>query len=114
MKANIGFDVNSKLLHTIDLAYHTPLMFNFGEETKIRATLDTLVISESRVGKSTTAQALQKGIWFRYVYFLSWKCCTIAGLVGGSTNKIGTSNNFQTRAGIIPQNHRTSSIRRTR
>lgn len=106
MKANIGFDVSSKLLHTIDLAYHTPLMFNFGERNQnIRATLDTLVISESRVGKSTTAQALQKVYGLGMFISLAGNAATIAGLVGGST-KIGTSNNFQTRAGIIPQNHR--------
>lgn len=106
MKANIGFDVNSQLLHTIDLAYHTPLMFNFNERNQnIRATLDTLVISESRVGKSSTAQALQKVYGLGMFVSLAGNAATIAGLVGGST-KIGTTNNFQTRAGIIPQNHK--------
>lgn len=106
MKANIGFDVNSKLLHTIDLAFHTPLMFNFNERNQnIRATLDTLVISESRVGKSTTAQALQKIYGLGMFISLAGNAATIAGLVGGST-KIGTSNAYQTRAGIIPQNHK--------
>lgn len=106
MKANIGFDVNSALLRTIDLAYHTPLMFNFDERNKnIRATLDTLIISESRVGKSSTAKALQETYGLGAFVSLAGNAATIAGLVGGSS-KIGNSSNYQTRAGIIPQNHK--------
>ena len=106
MKANIGFNVNSQLLKTIDLAYHTPLMFNFDERNKnIRATLDTLVISESRVGKSSTAKALQDVYGLGVFVSLAGNAATIAGLVGGSS-KIGNSANYQTRAGIIPQNHK--------
>lgn len=106
MKANIGFDVNNSLLQTMDLAYHTPLMFNFDERNKgIRATLDTLIISESRVGKSSTAKALQNTYGLGMFVSLAGSAATIAGLVGGSS-KIGNSNNYQTRAGIIPQNHK--------
>lgn len=106
IKARIGFNVDSQLLRTIDLAYHTPLMFNFDERNQnIRATLDTLIISESRVGKSSTAKALQDTYGLGTFISLAGNAATIAGLVGGSS-KIGNSNNYQTRAGIIPQNHK--------
>lgn len=106
MKANIGFDVHSPLLHTIDLSYHTPLMFHFNKRNQnLRATLDTLVISESRVGKSSTAKALQETYGLGMFVSLAGNAATIAGLVGGSS-KVGGGNNYQTRAGIIPQNHK--------
>ena len=106
MKGNIGFNVNSQLLHTVDLAYHTPLMFNFNDRNKgIRATLDTLIVSESRVGKSSTAKALQDVYGLGMFVSLAGNAATIAGLVGGSS-KVGNSNSYQTRAGIIPQNHK--------
>ena len=86
MKANVGFNVNNQLLQTIDLAYHTPLMFNFNERNKnISATLDTLIISESRVGKSSTADTLRKLYQLGTFVSLAGSSATIAGIVGGST-----------------------------
>ena len=60
VKGIIGFDANDTLIQTIDLSYHTVLEFNFGKKFQnVRGYLDTLVVSESRVGKSSTAEALR-------------------------------------------------------
>ena len=58
-KAFIGYDGYNKLIQAIDLSFHTVLEFNFGTFKNIRGYLDTLVVAESRVGKSSTAEALQ-------------------------------------------------------
>lgn len=103
MKGLIGYNGNNQLIQTIDLAYHTVLYFNFGSFKNVRGYLDTLIVGESRVGKSSTAETLRKCYGLGVFTSLAGNSATIPGLVGGS-NK--TANGFQTRAGIIPQNHR--------
>lgn len=102
-KGLIGYDGNNTLIQTIDLAYHAPLQFNFGTHKNVRGYLDTIIVGESRVGKSSTADALRKTYELGVFTSLAGNSATIPGLVGGS-NK--TASGFQTRAGIIPQNHR--------
>jgi adenosyl cobinamide kinase/adenosyl cobinamide phosphate guanylyltransferase len=103
MKGLIGYNGNNQLIQSIDLAYHTVLQFNFGSFKGVRGYLDTLVVGESRVGKSSTAETLRKAYGLGVFTSLAGNSATVPGLVGGS-NK--TANGFQTRAGIIPQNHR--------
>lgn len=104
VKGIIGFDAPDTLIQTIDLAYHTVLEFNFGKRfTGVRGYLDTLVVSESRVGKSSTAEALQEAYGLGTFASLAGSSATKAGLIGGSNKVQGT---HQTRAGLIPQNHR--------
>jgi hypothetical protein len=103
MKGLIGYNGNNQLIQTIDLAYHTVLQFNFGSFKNVRGYLDTIIVGESRVGKSSTAETLRKTYGLGVFTSLAGNSATIPGLVGGS-NK--TANGFQTRAGIIPQNHR--------
>lgn len=103
VKAYIGYDGYNKLIEAIDLSYHTVLEFNFGTFKNIRGYLDTLVVAESRVGKSSTAEALQKLYGLGAFTSLAGNSATIPGIIGGST-KVG--NNYQTRAGLIPMNHR--------
>lgn len=103
VKGLLGYDGNEILIKTIDLSYHTPIAFNFGTFKNIRAYLETLVVGESRIGKSSTALALQKEYGLGAFVSLAGNSATIAGLIGGS-NK--TATGFQTRAGVIPQNHR--------
>ena len=102
-KEVLGYNGNNQLITTLDLAFHTPLEFNFGMFKRVRAYLDTIVVSESRVGKSTTAAAMRKLYQLGTTVSLAGNAATIPGLVGGS-NKVG--NSFQTRAGLIPQNHK--------
>lgn len=103
VKAYIGYNGYNKLIEAIDLSYHTVLEFNFGSFKNIRGYLDTLVIAESRVGKSSTAEALQKLYGLGAFTSLAGNSATIPGIIGGSAKVNG---NYQTRAGLIPMNHR--------
>ena len=103
VKGLLGYNGNDTLIKAIDLSYHTVLAFNFGPFKNIRGYLETLVVGESRMGKSSTATALQKTYGLGAFVSLAGNSATIAGLVGGS-NK--TATGFQTRAGVIPQNHK--------
>ena len=102
VKGLLGYNGNDMLIRSLDLAYHTPLQFKLGRFTE-RAYLDTILVGESRVGKSSTAQALLSTYKLGMFTSLAGNSATVAGLIGGS-NK--TSSGFQTRAGLIPQNHR--------
>ncbi|NCC99844.1 MAG: hypothetical protein EOL95_09140 [Bacteroidia bacterium] len=102
-KGVLGYDGYNQLIQCFDLAYHTVLEFNFGTFKNVRGYLDTLIVAESRVGKSTTAETMQKLYQLGTFTSLAGSSATIAGLVGGS-NKVNGS--YQTRAGSIPQNHR--------
>ena len=104
VKGILGFDGNNTLIQTIDLAYHTVLEFHFGNFKNVRGYLDTLIVSESRVGKSSTADALRETYELGVFTSLAGNSATIPGLVGGSNKTSG--GNYQTRAGIIPQNHK--------
>jgi DNA primase len=102
-KAFIGYDGYNKLIQAIDLSFHTALEFNFGTFKNVRGYLDTLIVAESRVGKSSTAEALQQLYGLGAFTSLAGNSATIPGLIGGS-NKVNGS--YQTRAGLIPMNHR--------
>lgn len=97
------FDTDATLIQAIDFAYNTVLEFNFKNFKQVRGFLDTIIVTESRVGKSTTAEALQKTYGLGVFTSLAGSSATVAGIIGGS-NKVGGS--FQTRAGLIPQNHK--------
>ena len=103
VKAFIGYDGYNNLIQAIDLSYHSVLEFNFGTFKNVRGYLDTLIVAESRVGKSSTAEALQKLYKLGAFTSLAGNSATIPGIIGGS-NKVNGS--YQTRAGLIPMNHR--------
>ena len=103
VKGLLGYDGNDTLIKAMDLAYHTVLQFNFGSFKDVRGYLDTLIVGESRVGKSSTAEALRKTYELGTFTSLAGNSATVPGLIGGS-NKVNGS--YQTRAGVIPQNHR--------
>jgi DNA primase len=102
VKGMLGYDGNNKLIQAIDLSYHTVLKFDFGRFKNERGYLDTFIVGESRVGKSSTALALQEMYDLGTFTSLAGNSATVAGLIGGS-NKVG--GGYQTRAGLIPQNH---------
>lgn len=103
VKGLLGYNGNNTLIETIDLAFHTPLEFNMGRFKKMRAYLDTLIVGESRMGKSSTADTLRNTYGLGTFVSLAGNSATVPGLVGGS-NKVGTG--YQTKAGLIPQNHK--------
>lgn len=102
-KAYIGYDGYNNLIQAIDLSYHTVLEYNFGTFKNVRGYLDTLIVAESRVGKSSTAEAFQKLYKLGAFTSLAGNSATIPGIIGGSTK---VNSNYQTRAGLIPMNHR--------
>lgn len=104
VKGLLGYNGNNTLIQTMDLAYHTVLQFNFGTFKNVRGYLDTLIVGESRVGKSSTADALRSTYELGVFTSLAGNSATIPGLIGGSNKTAGGA--YQTRAGIIPQNHR--------
>jgi len=107
LKSFVNADYDNTLLKIIDLWFNTPLRFNLGTLKDLRAYLDIAIIGESRTGKSTTAQALQKlyGLCTRVP--LNGHNASIAGIIGGSQK---TKNGYQTRAGVIPRNHKGGII----
>lgn len=104
VKGLLGYNGNDTLIQVLDLAYHTVLAFNFGSFKNVRGYLDTFVVGESRVGKSSTAEALRKAYQLGTFTSLAGNSATIPGLIGGS-NKT-SSGAYQTKAGLIPQNHK--------
>lgn len=104
VKGLLGYNGNEQIIQTIDLAYHTPLKFNFGRFNDIRCYLDTLIVGESRVGKSSTAQCLLDHYKLGQFVSLAGNSATVPALVGGS-NKTASGQN-QTKAGVIPMNHK--------
>lgn len=103
VKGILGYNGINTLIQAIDFSYNTPLQFNFGTFKDQRAYLDTIIVGESRTGKSSTADMLRDLYGLGTFTSLAGNSATIPGLVGGS-NK--TATGFQTRAGIIPQNHK--------
>lgn len=106
-KAYIKFNVDNRLLTFIDLWYHTPKAFDFGYVKGLKGYLDGLIVTESRVGKSTTAQALSKIYGLGAIASLAGSAATPAGLIGGSV-KAGSSS--QIRPGLIPRQHNKAII----
>ena len=102
-KEVLGYNGNNQLITCMDLAYHTALEFNFGTFQHVRGYLDTLIVGESRMGKSSTAEAMRNTYGLGAFVSLAGNAATIPGLIGGS-NKV--NNSYQTRAGLIPQNHK--------
>lgn len=104
VKGILGYDGNDLLIKVIDLAFHTVLSFNLGQFKNVRGYLDTLVVGESRVGKSSTADCLRRTYQLGAFTSLAGNSATVPGLIGGS-NKTA-SGGMQTKAGLIPQNHK--------
>lgn len=106
---HIGFTPNLQLLKTIDLAFHTPLQFyltnQFNKPQLIRGTLDTLIVGESRIGKSATTKTAIEVYGLGQIVSLAGKSATVNGLIGGSM-KVGSSDRYATKAGVLPMNHK--------
>jgi len=107
LKSIVNADLNNTLIKLIDLWYNTPLKFNLNGKMTFRSYLDMLIVAESRIGKSSTAQALQKTYNLGTRVPLNGSNATIAGIIGGSQK---TKNGFQTRAGAIPRAHKGAII----
>lgn len=107
-KGIVNADYNEDLLKVIDLWFHSALKFSVGRLKNIRGYIDGLIIGESRIGKSSTVDALQKMYEVAKIVSLAGVSATTAGLIGGSNKVAGGA--YQTRAGIIPQNNKGGII----
>lgn len=104
IKAFAGVETLPQLAWTVDLFYHTPLQFKFGERVE-RAYLEPMIVGESRTGKSQTAKKLLE--MYELGVFTSLKTSTVAGLIGGSDQ---TAGGWRTRLGVLPRNHKGAVI----
>lgn len=107
VKGILHADYDDNLITIIDLWFHTVLQFNVGAFKNIRGYLDTLVVGESRIGKSSTVTALQEMYDLGKIVSLAGNSATPASLIGGSNVVRGS---YQTRAGLIPQNNKGAII----
>lgn len=107
-KGIVNADYNKTLLKVIDIWYHSILQFSVGRIRNIRGYIDCLLIGESRIGKSSTVQALQQMYGLGTTISLAGSSATTAGLIGGSNKVAGGA--YQTRAGAIPQNNKGAII----
>lgn len=107
VKGILHADYNEDLIAVIDLWFHTVLQFNVGSFKNIRGYLDTFIVGESRIGKSSTVAALQEMYDLGKIVSLAGNSATPASLIGGSNIVRGS---YQTRAGLIPQNNKGAVI----
>ena len=105
-KGIIEADYPFDLVRAIDLWFHTPIHFSYGKQVE-RAYLDMLIVTESRIGKSSTARKLRETYQLASIVSLAGTQATTPALIGG-TQKKGGSN--QTKAGYIPQMNKNGII----
>lgn len=103
-KAICGIETPKQIAWFIDLFFHTPLQFDFGDRRE-RAYLDVMLVGETRTAKSQTAKKMIE--MYELGVITSLKTATIAGLIGGSDN---TGGGFKTKLGILPRNHKGAVI----
>lgn len=101
IKGMTNVNHNERLALLIDLWYHSVLQFNVGQFKQIKGAIDMMIIGESRTGKSEITRALHEKYGVGQI--VSLQSATEPSIVGGSSVVQGS---YQTRAGIIPMNHK--------
>jgi 5S rRNA maturation endonuclease (ribonuclease M5) len=88
-------------LHTaIDLAYHSPLSFEFNGEYIHKASLDVLVLGDTRTGKGFVVEGLKR--YYGAGDLASGENCTQRGLIGACQKVDGE---WMITWGMFPINH---------
>lgn len=100
-----GYEAPRQLVKAIDFSYHTVLEFDFGNWGRQRGYLDTIIVGESRSGKSSTAKKLQEVYQLGKFASLAGNSASRVGLIGGSV-AVGNGNHYQIKAGLIPRAHK--------
>ena len=81
LSANVTRIFRRRDLHlAVDVAYHSPLLFNFDGKIE-KGWTEVLVMGDTAQGKSETALGLQK--FYRLGEMIECKNATVAGLLGG-------------------------------
>ena len=99
----LGYEADERMITAIDLTMNSVKEFKYGTISNIKGYLDTLVIGESRVGKSDTAKRLRDAYNVGAFVSLAGAAATIPGIVGGSAKD--AMGRMSTRAGVIPRNN---------
>ena len=90
-------------MHAVmDLTFHSPLAFKFGGQVVHRGWIESLIIGDTRTGKSEAAERLVRHYGAGEV--VGGEAATIAGLVGG-LQQIG-GRDWAVTWGVIPINDR--------
>lgn len=84
------------------LTYLSPLYFNYPNEGCQRGWINSLVVGDTKTGKSQVAHSLQKV--FQCGTIVNSENCTFVGLVGGTVKNTG--GQFMLRWGRLPVNDR--------
>ena len=104
----LGYECNEDLITAIDMTFNTVKEFDYGINKSVKGYMDTLIIGESRVGKSDTSKRLRDLYRVGAFVSLAGSSATLAGVVGGSVkDALGRQS---TRAGAIPRNHESIII----
>lgn len=86
----------------IDLTFHSVLSFRFGGQNVYRGWLDSLIVGDTRTGKSEAAQQLVRH--YRAGEIVGGEAASVAGLVGGLQQLGG--RDWAVTWGVIPINDR--------
>ena len=90
-------------MHAVmDLTFHSPLSFKFGGQVVHRGWIESLIVGDTRTGKSEAAERLVRH--FGAGEIVGGEAATIAGLVGG-LQQIG-GRDWAVTWGVIPINDR--------
>ena len=98
----LAYEANLNLIATIDLTLNSVCEIQTCQGPK-RGYLDTLVIGESRIGKSDTANKLLDAYGMGTFVSVAGSQSTEAGLIGG-TDKDKHTGAMVTKAGTLPRN----------
>ena len=99
----LGYECNLNLIEAIDLTYNSVKEFNYGNQRNVRGYIDSIVIGESRVGKSDTAKRLRDAYDLGAFVSLAGSAATIPGIIGGSVKD--ALGRCATKSGVIPRNN---------
>lgn len=103
LAANVTHIYGRGLMHALmDLTWHSVLGFYFDGELEKKGWLDTLILGDTRTGKSKVAEALIGH--YRAGEYVSCESATFAGIVGGLQQL--DSRSWEVTWGAVPINDR--------
>ena len=94
--------IDHRLIDTTDLTFNSPLTIPTKHGAK-RGCLDSIIVGESRGGKSSTSEHLIKTYGLGTKVSIAGASATPTALVGGSQQ---TGSGYKTRAGVLPRNNK--------
>jgi len=103
MAAHVTKIIGRPEMHAVmDLTFHSPLSFKFGGQVVHRGWIESLIVGDTRTGKSEAAERLVRHYGAGEI--VGGEAATIAGLVGGLQQISG--RDWAVTWGVIPINDR--------